>query len=248
MDYTLPIWLRETGVIIYWICQVALLYPLWVAWRRRDYWTLPVQILFWVLVALEVNCFFLDLFNLLDNSAEFRARFPPYGISTWPFVHVQINLWGLGYIAMFYYALQSPKIRQVLRIWVPVLLIISLLDSFYLHPFVDFKADQYAQTSQFITVIVLCVLYFEQLLQQLRISQVERDPLFWIATASILYFTSSLVMGSLTNKMLADTHYTNGRNFQALFGLISSSACLLSYVLLTIGFYQLGREQKLVLQ
>jgi hypothetical protein len=248
MDYTLPNWLQNAGITIYWICQFALLYPLWVAWQRREYWTLPVQILFWSLVALEINCFFLNTFNQLDTSAAFKARFPPHGISTWGFAHLQGNIRGLGYIAVYYYALQSQTIRRVLRSWIPVLVLIALLDSFYFNPFLEFKHNEYTEFSQNITVIVLSLLYFEQLLQQLRTSQIEREPMFWISISAIVQLTGVLVFGNIINKILADTHFTIGRTFQALFGLVSSSITLVSYVLLTLAFYQLGRQQKMALK
>ncbi|ALD21485.1 hypothetical protein [Hymenobacter sp. DG25A] len=250
MDYTLPNWLQEVGSSIYWICQFALLYPLWVAWQRREYWTLPVQILFWVLVALEINCFFLNTLNLLSLNAEFIAMFelPSYGISTWGFAHLQSNIRCLGFIGVYYYALQSQTIRRVLHGWIPVLVLIALFDSFYFNPFLEFKHNEYTEFSQNITVIVLCLLYFEQLLQQLRTSQIEREPMFWISISAIVQLTGVLVFGNIINKMLADTNYTNGRNYQALFGLVHSSVTLVSYGLLTLAFYQLGRQQKMVLK
>lgn len=237
MDQSLPEWLVTLGHTIYWICQVALLIPLWMAWQRRRFWTPPLQALFWILTVLEINCFFLNLLPFL-----YRQGYA-WAYTNWPLIHLQTNLDGLGHILVFYCAIRSPRIRKGVRIVVPLLAVLALVDSFYLNPFAQYKHDIYTQVAQYSVALALCLLYLEQLIQEIQYRRIERNPMFWVAIYTIISLAGTLIMGSLINTLLVDIHAPNlAKFYRAIFGLVESSVVLLSYFLLFMAYRNCGRE------
>ncbi|QIX62588.1 hypothetical protein HER32_15965 [Hymenobacter sp. BT18] len=243
MDIVLPEWLVTLGNTLYWVCQVALLIPLWLAWQRRAYWTKPLQVLFWVLVVVETNCFLLALPTLVRL---FGFKTNP-NLSTWPLFHLQSNFHGLGHLLVFYYAIHNKQICKVIRLLVPVLVALALLDSFYLNPFANYKPNTITQVTESLIVLGLSIIYLEQLLVELPVSRVEHNPMFWVTIYTILFFAGTLIMDILMNSLNIDVHAASTRKYlMPVFGLVSSSVTLLSYVLLTWAYRNCGRQDERV--
>lgn len=243
MNIQLPEWLVILGNTIYWVCQIALLVPLLVAWQRRAYWTKPLQALFWVLVALEINCFFLNFRTLI----RLCGLKPDQAFSTWPLFHLQSNFHGLGHLLVFYYAINNRLIRKVIRLSVPVLVALALLDSFYLNPFANYKANTITQVTESLIVLGLSIIYLEQLLVELPVNRVEHNPMFWVTIYVIVFFAGTLIMDVLMNSLNIDVHATSAKKYlKPVFGLVNSSVTLLSYVLLTLAYRNCGRQDERV--
>ncbi|MEL6657242.1 MAG: hypothetical protein AAFP77_26810 [Bacteroidota bacterium] len=64
--------------------------------------------------------------------------------------------------------------------------------------------NSHARSFEAILVIFFCLTYFYQRLQLLDLEDLENDPLFWLSTGSLVYFSASLIMFIVSNYVAAD--------------------------------------------
>ncbi|WP_367390417.1 hypothetical protein [Lewinella sp. LCG006] len=67
-----------------------------------------------------------------------------------------------------------------------------------------FNFNAHARSFGAILIIVFCLSYFYQRLRKLDLENLETDPLFWVATGSLIYFSGSLILFIISNYILAN--------------------------------------------
>jgi hypothetical protein len=67
-----------------------------------------------------------------------------------------------------------------------------------------YNFNAHARSFGAILIIIFCLSYFYQRLRMLDLENLEADPLFWVATGSLIYFSGSLILFIISNYILPD--------------------------------------------
>lgn len=65
-----------------------------------------------------------------------------------------------------------------------------------------FNFNAYARSFGAILLIFFCLTYYYQRLKMLDMEHLEQDPLFWISTGSLIYFSGSVILFVVSNYIL----------------------------------------------
>lgn len=71
-----------------------------------------------------------------------------------------------------------------------------------------FNFNAHARSFGALLLIFFCLSYYYQRLRNLDLENLEQDPLFWVATASLIYFSGSLIMFIISNYVLVNEGIT----------------------------------------
>jgi hypothetical protein len=103
---------------------------------------------------------------------------------------------------VFIHALRWPTFTRVAPWLVGLLTAYVLLDSV-----LAFEAARFKPSVQIISdlfTLILAGLYFRRLLQELRVTTLRQEPMFWIATALIAFALGDLLIALFSNYMLTN--------------------------------------------
>lgn len=145
------------------------------------WFVLPLEILSFVLMLLQQNNLFL---MPIWNIGEFWLLALVYG-----------------------YTLQSRALTRVLQWAVGGFTAYALFDSLYVGALTQFRPGQ--QVLQNLLVLGLVGLYFRQLLQELRVQQLRREPMFWVSAGLTIYCLGYLQIALFSNYLLRYSHQLN---------------------------------------
>lgn len=103
---------------------------------------------------------------------------------------------------VFRLRLAPPLSQRHMYIILGLFLLAALASAFWLDGLLQFNA--HARSISAVLVVLMCLIYYYQRLTKLDLENLETDPLFWIATGSLVYFSGSLVMFIVSNYVAAD--------------------------------------------
>lgn len=77
------------------------------------------------------------------------------------------------------------------------------------------------QVGQSLLVLSLVGLYFRELLNELRVARLERDPMFWVSVGLALYFLGYILIALFSNYMLQHYSLQFNKNIWSIHFLLS---------------------------
>ena len=104
--------------------------------------------------------------------------------------------------AIFRTRLAPPLSQRQMWIILGIFLLAAIASAAWLDGLFQFNA--HARSTSAILIVLLCLTYYYQRLTKLDVENLEAEPLFWIATGSLVYFSGSLVMFIVSNYVAAD--------------------------------------------
>lgn len=93
-------------------------------------------------------------------------------------------------LAVFYFILDTEKIRKIIPPLAFMLLSFGILDYLFIQG--PFQYNTYSVIFAHVPIIVLCLLYFKQLLQETKIIVLHKEPLVWMTLGIFIYHAVSL--------------------------------------------------------
>jgi len=152
----------------------------------------------------------------------------------------QNNLWVLhlftplevAIILRFYSIVLAGFIQKKVFVWVGIIfLTMSVLSSIFLQDIRTFNT--YARSLEGLLVIVLCLLWCYKTLTEMKIMKLGQDPVFWVNTGFLLYFSGGVLLFAFSNYIIGINHVLSLYiwAFHALFSM-------LLYALITIGLWK----------
>lgn len=81
-----------------------------------------------------------------------------------------------------------------------VFLSFAIADAFFLNGVMRYNT--FSRPAEAFIILIYSILYFVQLLRSLQVQRLESEPFFWINSAILLYFSSSLFLFILSNSIL----------------------------------------------
>ena len=150
------------------------------------------------------------------------------------------NLWLLHFytplefacILWFYSIVLQGFIKKAVFLWSAVgFAVLSALNSQFLqHPE---TFNTYARSLEGLLVILLCLIWCYRTLLEMKIRRLEQDPVFWVNTGFLLYFSGTVLLFAFSNYIVGINRALNLYiwAFHALFSL-------LLYFFITIGLWK----------
>jgi|GEM_PF-2293077 len=141
------------------------------------------------------------------------------------YVMIEFFLW-----AVFYWLLMKSFINRNLYWSVVVLFeLYCILNTVFIQ-----ELSEYAQTRSVegILLVLLPIAAFYKTMIESKIDKLIKDPIIWINTAVLLYFSSSIFFHSLFNVFL-----NNNIEFLKISGYLFIGANTVFYLLLSVSFY-----------
>jgi hypothetical protein len=152
----------------------------------------------------------------------------------------QNNLWVLhvytplefACIVWFFSVVLKDFLPQKWFVWAALAFAaLSGLNSVFLQPPLTFNT--YARSLEGILVIILCLTWCYRTLSEMKILRLEQDPVFWVNTGFLLYFSGNVLLFAFSNYIVAINRTMNLYiwAFHALFSI-------LLYFFITIGLWK----------
>lgn len=135
-------------------------------------------------------------------------------------------------IAWFYSIVLSGFIKNALFLWFGLgFAVLSALNTAFLQDPETFNT--YARSLEGLLVIVLCLIWCYRTLLEMKIKRLEQDPVFWVNTGFLLYFSSNVLLFAFSNYIININRALNLYiwAFHALFSI-------LLYFFITIGLWK----------
>ena len=172
-------WVLEVRLVLTYTGELSLFLPIWVGYRRWAVLQKHHKVVLWCCV----------MWAVLTGVGEILFAAKQHNLFVWNTVTILETLF-LGYA--FYLVLHSSKSRRFLRIAAGVFVVLAVTDFFYLS---GLKATTvYTVAAESVLLITTVLLYFEQLLQELRTTSLERNPMFLIGIGVITYFAGTVMV------------------------------------------------------
>lgn len=70
--------------------------------------------------------------------------------------------------------------------------VFAILNTVYLQDFFSFNSN--VTTSSSLIFIALSIIYFSKLLKEVKYSKLEKNPMFWIVSGVIMYYSGTLIL------------------------------------------------------
>lgn len=153
------------------------------------------------------------------------------------------NLWLLHYYTVFEFSLIAWFFGIILEGFIqPKLILIvgigfgiaSMLNSIYLQPLNEFNT--YARSLEGVLVILMALAWYFRTLSEMKVKRLQDEPLFWVNTALLLYFSGSVLLFAFSNFLLSLNRSLN-LYIWAFHGIFSA----LLYSFVSIGVWKLPK-------
>jgi len=109
--------------------------------------------------------------------------------------------------------------------------ILSALNSAFLQSVTTFNT--YARSLEGILVILLCLIWCYHTLTEMKIKRLEQDPVFWVNTGLLLYFSGNVLLFAFSN-YIVDINRALNLYIWAFHALFS----ILLYFFITVGLWK----------
>ncbi len=152
----------------------------------------------------------------------------------------QNNLWLLHLytplefvcIIWFYSKVLHGFLKGAVFVWFGLgFVVLSALNSAFLQDIGSFNT--YARSLQGILVIMLCLSWCYRTLFEMKIKRLEQDPVFWVNTGFLLYFSGNVLLFAFSN-YIVNINRTLNLYIWAFHALFS----ILLYFFITIGLWK----------
>lgn len=125
-----------------------------------------------------------------------------YKASNLPLLHlyIPIEFALLGWMYQLYLHRLYP--RYIIPLIIVIFTLFSVVNSVFIQSIKTFNTN--ARAVENLLLIIFAVSYFYKLLKELKIRYLEKNPMFWINTGILIYFSGSLFLFIFSNYSIID--------------------------------------------
>lgn len=208
--------------------QASILVPIVIGFQRRQQLAPASRIIFYCCLMWLVMMVF----------GEFARKAWHYNIAVWDAVTI-LEMWFIG---LAYHRVLRFRFRRYFLPLGILYTVFALIDIFVLHGLM--RAITYTIVLKSALVVVLAMLYFEQMLRELRNVRLERDPMFVISVALLLYFA-----GTVATFVMKTYFIDQNALLQAQIVFAANSVLnLVMHGLIARGFWLAGQRQQVAVE
>ncbi|WBA42079.1 hypothetical protein [Hymenobacter canadensis] len=208
--------------------QASILVPIVIGFQRRQRLAPASRIIFYCCLMWLVMMAF----------GEFARKFWHYNVVIWDAVDI-LEMWFIG---VAYHRVLRFRLR---RHFLPLGILytaFALLDIFVLHGLM--RSITYTIVLKSTLFVVLTLLYFEQILRELRNIRLEHDPMFVISVALLLYYAGTVVAIMMRGYFIDQDAILQSQIVYA----VNSVLNLVMHGLIARGFWLAGRQPQLAVE
>lgn len=123
----------------------------------------------------------------------------------------------------------NVKIKHAINIVVVLFFIFKIFDLIFFSSILE--PDALAMTIEAIIMIILGIIYFDQVLREMKIPNLEKHPMFWINSGILIYFSGSLFL------FLFGPFIFSNKSFYQNFWSIHSMLIMAKHILFAVGLW-----------
>lgn len=157
--------------------------------------------------------------------------------NTLPLVHLYV-IFSFLLLTLFFYELLEGFIK---RKWFTAILVLFgvfyFINIFYFQSFNDYPNIPFSVLS--IVILVFSLIYFYKTMIEAKIVKLADEPLIWINTGIVVFFTGNFFFHIFFNIFLESS-----REFLMLIGTYFRILIAFFYILITIGFWKAKKQWK----
>ncbi|MCG6187020.1 hypothetical protein [Maribellus maritimus] len=151
-----------------------------------------------------------------------------------------LHLYGavsLGLLFTFYfYVLRGLIDKRIYLILSFVFIVYWVVNSLFIQSIYEYPSLPSSLGD--ILIILLSIMYFYKVMMEAKIVKLADEPLIWINTAILIYYTGNLFFYILFNNILAVS-----REFSKITVYYYSALMALFYILIAVGFLKAGKRK-----
>ncbi|WBO85074.1 hypothetical protein [Hymenobacter yonginensis] len=208
--------------------QASIVVPIVVGFRRRQQLAPAPRGIFYCCL----------MWLVIMACGEFARLAWHYNVVIWDALEI-LEMWFIG---VAYHRVLRFRLR---RYFLPLGILytaFALLDTFVLHGLM--LPITYTTVLKSVLIIALTLLYFEQMLRELRNVRLERDPMFVISVALLLYYAGTVVAFIMRAYFIDQNALLQIQKVYA----VNSVLNLVMHGLIARGFWLAGRQPQLAVE
>jgi len=154
---------------------------------------------------------------------------------TRPGLHVYVPIEFLLFALMYLKSFGDYYNQKKIKILIVIFLIFSIINPLFLQ-----ELYEYSNTRIYSSLILIffSILYFNRIVSEAKIERLQSEPMIWINTAVLLYFSGNFFFNLLFSIILE-----HSRELSKLTINVFSVLNILFYVLIAIGFWKAGKQK-----
>jgi hypothetical protein len=180
--------------VIFYFSAFAVLGPFIIAWSKYKYLGTAFKVLTWHLSLATI-------FNSLAAILSF------WKINNLPLLHIYTAVEFICLCLFFYYTLGSWLNKWLLAIMISIFLLIGILNAALYDGLFSFNTIP--RSLECLTIIILCIAGYYSILTNIKSEKLNNNPVFWIITGLLIYFSGSLFLFMMSNYILPLNHKLN---------------------------------------
>jgi hypothetical protein len=205
------------------IYAYIIIIPFLVGVKKYKFFNTGLKFLFWFVVYGVVNEIVSDIF----------AHYKMYNTMPRRYLYTFITFPLLG---MFYHYSLEGFFRKPWLLFIVILYEVGfLINVIFLKSMQQYPANESAISV--IIVVFFSILYFHKIMVEARISKLISDPMIWLNTALLIYFSGSLFFHVMFNVL-----FEYSREFGRLTNLYFGISNIVFYSLVTVGFLMVKKK------
>ncbi len=134
----------------------------------------------------------------------------------------------------------KAKILSTIKLYVILLTGMTLLYNTFVIGW--FSLNMIFRVIESFTIILFALGYYFFTLNDVKVEKLERDSMFWISTAVLIYFSGNLFLFVVNNYLVANQ---SSKLYYSLWAIIHSTTYLITYSLYAIAIWSNSDQQKI---
>lgn len=142
-------------------------------------------------------------------------------------------------LALFYIPHLTPVLKKKWLYWI----ITGYMTFALVNPFFIQSLNEYSQMRIYssIILVIFSLVYFYRLMNELKIGKLSAEPMVWINASVLIFYSVIFFYNILFNKLL---EYS--REVLIIIAILIGIFTALFYLLIAIGFWKAGKQNKMI--
>lgn len=210
--------LKDYFDIIFKTAQMSILVPLLVGifFRFKSFNTIKYILFILLTISVIVALFSRYLWSLKENNLYL--------------LHFYTVLEFCGWIVIYYLLFESVIMKKILFVLGISFIVFSVVNSVFLQPLSTFNSN--SRSLESIILVGLSITYFFKIFKEKKVVYLERNDLFWLNSAALIYFSGSFLLFGFSNLLLQSNSY----EIKEVWVIHALFLCM-HYLLITIGLW-----------
>lgn len=148
-----------------------------------------------------------------------------------PALHVFTLIEFLLISMVYFYSINSNVIKRLVLTITLLVSVFIVINSIYIQNIFSFNTN--ARAIENVVFIIYPLAFFYSILKELKILKLEKEPMFWINIAILLYFSCNLFIFIFSNYIIDSLSHVNNLWIWFVHGFFN----MLMYILFAIGLW-----------